>query len=410
MKVLHLNFTDSGGGAAIAMMRLHYQLIKNGIDSSVLVMSKQQTDSSNIICVTDMYNSFDKVRRYFAKIRHRFTKQKYHSYIYSVLERLDFDVLHIHWIYDDYGDMLSLSELEHFHKPIVISLHDCVSFTGGCHYYYCGGKYTECRGCQIERYKKEAEDVFKTKRKVYSNLNITFVAPSSWMFKMALNSELLHNCHIIQIPWGIDISVFYPQNKQKMRRMLGWDTSDIVLLSGAVNASDPLKGIQDLEIMYGKLQTAFPERHIRLLCFGKRKETIGNIECVGFVQNDDMLSMLYNAADVMLVPSRQESFGLTTEEALACGTPVVVYDRTGMTDMVCHQRNGYIARSCDVDDFSDGVLYCIEHNETLSKFARNSIVNNFAIQNITIQFVNLYKEIMMHNDKFTSYFHSNSGF
>ena len=78
---------------------------------------------------------------------------------------------------------------------------------------------------------------------------------------------------------------------------------------------------------------------------------------LGAIHNDATLSQIYAAADVMVVPSLQETFGQTAAEALACGTPVVAFDATGLKDVVDHRVNGYLARPFDPDDLATGIAW-----------------------------------------------------
>ena len=81
---------------------------------------------------------------------------------------------------------------------------------------------------------------------------------------------------------------------------------------------------------------------------------------------------MYSAADVMVVPSIQESFGQTASEAMACETPVVAFSTTGLTDVVDHKENGYLAKPFKADDLAHGIDWVVrnENYSTLSKNAR----------------------------------------
>ena len=129
MKVLHVSLTDAGGGASIAMQRLHRQLLSKGVESMILTMNKKTIDST-VLYVPDLYRFKDRVYFFFQKVLRRFTNSKHRTYIFSVLKRLDFDIIHLHWIEDDYGDMLSLRDLKSINKPIVIMQRDYYWFVG----------------------------------------------------------------------------------------------------------------------------------------------------------------------------------------------------------------------------------------------------------------------------------------
>ena len=81
---------------------------------------------------------------------------------------------------------------------------------------------------------------------------------------------------------------------------------------------------------------------------------IGN-RVLGRFSSDEALSLLYSAVDGILVPSIQEDFGKTAIEAMACGTPVVSFDISGLKDVVDHMENGYRARCFDPEDLALGI-------------------------------------------------------
>ena len=103
---------------------------------------------------------------------------------------------------------------------------------------------------------------------------------------------------------------------------------------------------------------------------------------LGHLHDDIALTLAYSAADVMIVPSIQESFGQTASEALACGTPVVAFNATGLMDIVDHQHNGYLAQPYESVDFAHGIAWVLEDRERhaeLCRQARRKAEHQFAL-------------------------------
>ena len=61
------------------------------------------------------------------------------------------------------------------------------------------------------------------------------------------------------------------------------------------------------------------------------------------INNDEILQKLYSAADVMVAPSKMETFGLAAQESISCGTPVVAFNNTGLAEIIEHKVTGYLA-------------------------------------------------------------------
>ena len=98
----------------------------------------------------------------------------------------------------------------------------------------------------------------------------------------------------------------------------------------------------------------------------------------------------------MVVPSVQEAFGQTASESLACGTPVVAFNATGLKDIVDHQENGYLAKPFEADDLAKGIAWVLENHQRhqkLSDYAREQAKQKFSIETITRRYFSLYKDI-----------------
>ena len=84
---------------------------------------------------------------------------------------------------------------------------------------------------------------------------------------------------------------------------------------------------------------------------------------LGRIHDNYSLRALYSAADLIVVPSRSESFSLVAAEAMSCARPVVAFRSTGLVDVVDHGLNGYLAKPFDVQDFATSVWSWIYRKE-----------------------------------------------
>jgi D-inositol-3-phosphate glycosyltransferase len=172
------------------------------------------------------------------------------------------------------------------------------------------------------------------------------------------------------VPLGVDHAFFAPGERSQARRALGLPAGGPLLLF--VGRIQPLKGadvaVQVLAELIGDGTGDPPTLVVVGGPSGPRGEDsyrelteladrTGVAERVRFVppQPHEVISTYYRAADVCLVPSRSESFGLVALEAGACGTPVVASNVGGLTTLVDHGRTGFLVERREPSDFADYV-------------------------------------------------------
>jgi glycosyltransferase involved in cell wall biosynthesis len=262
------------------------------------------------------------------------------------------------------------------------------AFTGGCHYtlgcdryrYNCGN----CPQLQSDRERDLSHWVWQRKFKAWQNINLTIVAPSSWMAECARASSLFRGLLIEVIPFGLDTEKFTLYDLQQARNELNLPLDKHLVLFGAIDATgDTRKGSHLLQQALQKLSKTEWQEKIELVIFGASEpETPVDfgfpVHYLGHL-DDNTLRLAYSAADVMLAPSIQESFGQTASESLACGTPVVVFEGTGLADIVdgnqstkSNNCNGYVAKYCDIEDLAKGITWVIEDGERHQKLRYHS--------------------------------------
>ena len=153
------------------------------------------------------------------------------------------------------------------------------------------------------------------------------------------------------IPCGVDLSRFRPIGRTAARRELGLNGHKVMLYVGRI---EPLKGADLLLHAAASLES---EEGVQVLVVGSDAEGSGEIERLHQLSDDlqlgdavefvgrvpqERLALYYSAADVCVVPSFYERFGLAALESMACGTPVVASRVGGLSTIVQHGRTGYL--------------------------------------------------------------------
>lgn len=409
MKVLHINKSDSTGGAARAAYRLHRALLEQGIDSKMLVQRKERHEqeimrpSGIVDQLVYKLQAFMEERTlkfygYSPSIPFSTNLISSHSMLRSIKE-IDPDIIHLHWIG---GGMLKIEDLSKIDKPIVWSLHDMWAFTGGCHYDdECRLYRNSCGNCKVLGSRKEDDLSKKTlhrKEKTFSKIsNMIIIGLSKWLANCAKESTLFKDKKVVNLPNPIDTNRFQPFDQKKARELLNLPQKKKLIFFGAMNAtSDTRKGFKELNEALDKLNAT----DVELVVFGSNESNkVHNFEFkthyLGSLVDDITLQVLYNAADILVVPSLQENLSNVIMESLSCGVPVVGFDIGGNSDMIEHKKNGYLAQPFSSDDLARGIEWVINHKDhnLLSCNAREKVLQEFDSNFVAKRYIELYKEV-----------------
>ena len=420
LKILSISTSDTEGGAARAMYRIHTSIGIQGIDSSALVKNKVSLDK-RVIPISQFEgepNFFKNVTEYIEnKIKNKIQHYQWSKYpkrenvfmsdlravsINNALQKLPYDILHLHWFNLRY---LDITELTKINKPIVWTLHDSWAFTGICHIFYQCNKYTKsCGNCPLLHSNKEndlSRKIWQKKKNIYEDLKLHVVTPSEWLADAARNSSLLNKFLISVIPNPIDTELYSPGNSFIDKEKLNLNKNKKYLLFGAHNAiKDKNKGFNLLQKAIEEIRGIDTKHELVLLVFGNDNFT-ENIEIkipvtfLNYLHSEADIISAYRAADVMIVPSLSETFGQTASEAMACGTPVVAFNCTGIKEVVSHKETGYLAEVYNPVDLAKGIIWCIDNNidNKLSINARKRVEERYSMEKIGIEYCTLYKNI-----------------
>ncbi|GAB1414635.1 glycosyltransferase family 4 protein [Paludibacter sp.] len=419
-KVLVVNTSDSSGGAARAAYRIQNAVNKLGGNSFMFVKNKGLDDDSvrslsEFIPQHKLYRAVDWLVTKFKNKVQQYRWSKYPNKedvflsdlrsvsIHGAFRKIDFDILHLHWINLRF---LNLKELTKIKQPIIWTLHDCWAFTGICHYFYDCDKYqTHCGTCPFLHSGKEKDlsyKVWKKKQKYYKHLNLHIVTPSKWLGEAAKQSALFSKFPVTVIPNPINTELFSPSDKEEACAILNIDSNKTYILYGAMNAvKDKNKGFAELLKALKTFTTNYDSSNINMLVLGA-SEPIQEfdisipIQYLGVITEDNKMVAAYRAASLMIVPSLSENLSNAIMESLSCATPVLAFNIGGNSDMIDHQNNGYLAKEKDSHDLAHGINWCLENNKSgiLSTNARKKVLENFTEEIVGKRYRGVYERVM----------------
>lgn len=416
MKSLLINTFDSLGGASRATYRLLKGLQRAGVDSEMLVQVKNSDDASIIGPQSNISKFNGQMRLILNSKPVRLLYPNNNGLYFSpallpdrltrMVTEINPDIIHLHWVG---GGFFHIDSLRKFTKPVIWTLHDSWAFTGGCHIpLQCTRYENSCGMCPALGSHNEhdlSSFVLKRKLRSWKNVGLTIVTPSTWLKQCVQASALFRNVRVEVIPNGLDLQVYKPLSKTVARQILTLPQGKKIILFGAIKStSDKNKGLHFLEKAIYLMKERLKRDSVEIIIFGssapKRSPDFGfNTRYMGYLHDDISLAVLYAAADVMIVPSMQESFGQTASESLACGTPVVAFNTSGLKDIVDHRINGYLCEPFDVNDLLNGILWILEDNQridTMSRHAREKVEKLYGLEVVTNQYIQLYSEMIAH--------------
>ena len=210
---------------------------------------------------------------------------------------------------------------------------------------------------------------------------------------------------ITVIPCGVNLRLFQHMDNEEARRALGFDHQKIVLFVGRI---DPLKGIDqllkslqhvscdappDLLVVGGDHYNKDELQALKLLAGQLHIE--GKVRFLGAV-DQDKLPVFYNAADICVIPSYYESFGMVALEALACGTPVISTNVGDIAQIIARDGAGYVIDNNSPRLIGDTISRLLANNgkEALKIKTRRSIARNYSWSTIADKILEEYDALI----------------
>lgn len=433
MNILHINASDIGGGAARAAYRIHSSLVDHGqthgLQSQMRVICSLSDDPTVISGPIEGQSAlWRKLQLHLSQQSRRgfhTSNPTLHSIAWpgtglgrELQQRHrdgQADLIHLHWL----GDAtLSIEEIGRLKLPLVWTLHDQWAFCGAEHYTTPPGP-GEAASCD-ERYAlgytpasraghESGPDInrrtWQRKRRAWRQ-PIQIICPSKWLADCARPSALMGSWPVSVIPYPIDLATWAPLEQQQARALLQLPPDRPLVLFGAMcGTADSRKGadllLEAMQILRTQL-SGTPLEQLELAVFGQSRPAQSPdlgfpIHYTGHLHDDLSLRLLYAAADVFVIPSRQDNLPNTGLEAHACGTPVVAFRTGGLVDIVDDRITGALAEPFDPASLAALIRWVLEDSQRrheLGVAARERAERLWNPQRIAGKYAEVYQQAL----------------
>jgi glycosyltransferase involved in cell wall biosynthesis len=312
----------------------------------------------------------------------------------SDIERIAPDIIHLHNIHGYYLNYpILFGFLKEYDAPIVWTFHDCWPFTGHCAYYdfvKCNRWKYGCYSCpQLRSYPISLVDNSKrnwiNKKNCFTPIldKIHVVTVSNWL-KNQVEHSFFHGVDATRIYNGIDLQTFYPREQGRNKQFV---------ILGVASAWDSRKGLD----VFLKLRSMLPLSYKIILIglTGKQIKSLPNgIKGIQRTESVDELAKYYSMADVYVNTSVEETLGMTSLEAQACGTPSIVYNSTACPETICAE-SGIVVNPGKIQELVDAIKTIeLKGKSYYQSAAVNWVKSNFDKSKQYKEYLDLYKQIV----------------
>jgi len=341
-KIVHFSSLTEGGAAG-ATLNAHRALLREGYDSHFVTrddrkISMWTPNVHKLSCELRLDYDVAQIRD---QIKGGFTVFSIDDHCVSNETVLSLvkgaKLVNFAW-YTQFISTDNISSVAKTGVPVVLTIRDMNPLTGGCHYFHgCTNWKESCRSCP--QLKDNPDDfparVLDNKLRGWDRPNVAFIVLSEHTRRIAESSKVARNKVIHRISNYVDKDRFFPVDPTSTRKRLDLSPEDFVI-GYLPSFNSVVKGHSQLVCALNHLKDSDYEGNCAIVYVdggnrsmefpfpARRFERLSTFE---------QLREFYSVADVIVVPSLEETFSNTTIEALACGTPVVGF-KTGVLEEV----------------------------------------------------------------------------
>ena len=372
MRLLQISADCNTGSVGRIMEGIGDAVMNRGAESYIAFGRDYRPSNSQVIKIggkLNVYTHVIKARLFDCDgLGSKFVTKKF----LGQLEIINPDIIHIHCIHGYYLNYPLLFEyIKEKNIPLVWTFHDCWPFTGHCCYpscYNCDGYKTGCLKCSSkadypQSILSRSIRNYEQKKQCFLGINkLKIVTVSNWL-KRIVRESFFSSTDTETIYNGVDLDLFKPYDKSietKLRNKYSIPLHKNYII-GVASPWSERKGLND----YYRLRKVLDESIIMVLVglnSNQIEELPQGIVGIPRISEPMELAKLYSSATVVMNLSSAETFGMTTAEGFACGTPCVGYNCTATPELIT-EGTGVIIDEGDIDGLNNAVCSIISNGK-----------------------------------------------
>lgn len=281
----------------------------------------------------------------------------------TLLEMVEpYDIINLHW-HARFLSAENIATLTHGTKPVVMTMRDMQPITGGTHFFHGDTQWQDenqdydCSQIPSNQTRFPGQ-VLAAKRKYYNFRNLTMVALSNHSRDILRKAPCFRDCRIEVISNSIETDVFKPYDRYRRRDEFGLP-ADRKIIGYVPSFSSEVKGYRELLAALEKLDPKKLGFDPFVMLVGNETPATAAIrqdkKALGYISENAKLARAYSCADVIVVPSLEETFSNTAAEAISCGVPVVGFRTGAIPDLAVNGKTGFTCEVGDVDGLVRGL-------------------------------------------------------
>ena len=281
------------------------------------------------------------------------------------------------------------------HDPWIVSGH-CV-YSMGCERWKTGCGHCPDLSLNFPISRDTTGFNWRVKKNALDGCQLHMIVASQWMSDVISQSPITNKFPLSIIPFGVDTNIFHPLDKVECRRKFNIPDDAYVLACRWVSYN-PAKGVKYLEKAFSLLSLDKP---VYVITFDSgnqgifKKDGFHFID-LGWVTDQTIVVDALNAADLFIMPSTAEAFGMMAIEAMSCSTPVIVFEGTALPDVV-HAPNGGVSVSRNSEDLARAIHYLLDNFEIREGIAIEGlqiIQKEYKVDQYVSRHIELYESLL----------------